>query len=424
MQEKNITSNSTLRPFWIVLCGIVRDFDEFSSVLQYCIELKRNGKVDGIVFSTWLGHLDKIVNLRALLEILGIVIVESSEPIKNERFNPNYKGNVFLQHKAFLYGLRALPDDAYVLKLRTDKVMKFVNKLDRFIFEKEIDIILGRYRAFPVVFKEKIFIDIACLNYFFFIIDIMFIGRKSDLLKLINFDGIYDVIYYGSKIPAEMRWFSMPFIRSFCIFDEYFRRCIPDRFVGATKFWARSNGEVELPRFIFDLFATYLLVLQTHFALPRRDGTESVANLTFKDVLLGAQAYGGDVGPFGAVGLYDQKLVEDIVVGRKLAGACGKRLYESMERVSDNSCAGHQWCITERDILELRTFNEVCPDAYKFLYEDSITTRGSGSTTLENAEQQIHDVLKRAKDSSGRNEGCWTGYYGKLLRVIKRAING
>ena len=76
---------------WAVMCGMIRVEFEFCSMLAYLCELRKNGEIDGIIFSTWEGGAH---GYESMLDELGVIVLES-KPLDQES---EYGEMVFLRH--------------------------------------------------------------------------------------------------------------------------------------------------------------------------------------------------------------------------------------------------------------------------------------------------------------------------------------
>ena len=196
---------------WIVVCGLLRDELEFRLTLAQIAELRSEGLVDGVVLSTWLGETDTIPGLRAELSRTGIDLVESASP-------PPSTGNSWAQNKATYQGLAAVPEGANVFRMRTDRTAHLFK-----LFRPAL--ISGppkatSYGLLRPIFKKKICAQAVAASVPFYAADFAYYGLREDLMKMVTFDGVFDVQFRG--FGAEQRLWAGPFFKAFPRLARYF----------------------------------------------------------------------------------------------------------------------------------------------------------------------------------------------------------
>jgi hypothetical protein len=170
-------------------------------------------------------------------------------------------GNSWKQHRSLKAGIELIRDDSFVLKTRTDKAIK------------ETQLALSTYFAHGLdeirhsVFKNRMLCLKASTSMVFNLADIAFLGLASDIKKLINFEGYYDVVAVPSTINAEIRMFSWPFIQAHHFLDEFYRN-INVRRMSTKVILSRGEG---IPRYMLAVYAGYFSLLRNHFRLPDGD---------------------------------------------------------------------------------------------------------------------------------------------------------
>ncbi len=92
---------------WAVICGLVRDESAFVKKLDTLTAWRRTGAIDGIVFSTWMGELDRYPAVAAAYAAGAFTLVETEQP------QLKAPGHFIHQMKSLYYGLQAVPSDAW-----------------------------------------------------------------------------------------------------------------------------------------------------------------------------------------------------------------------------------------------------------------------------------------------------------------------
>lgn len=246
---------------WAIVPGLLRDLPAFQHVINGLLRLRQEGLLDGIVVSTWHGQISSHPVVRQALDDLGIVWIENPEP------PPNYCGHMLHQMLATHEALRKCPADAYVFKLRTDKVS--INGLSYQDFRNALlhrfDLSTPSDLCMPRIFEQKILVYQAHLARFFFCPDQVFFGLRDDLLKLINFDMRY--LFLFRNLFSEQWWFSRPFIERFEYMEEFFKAYpfFPNE-ITTRNFLAMGLAN----DFFVEALAIYLLILRNYFRIGFR----------------------------------------------------------------------------------------------------------------------------------------------------------
>lgn len=240
-------------PVDVVVTGVFRDRDEFDAIFSYLLQKRQSKIVRNIVFSTWKVVAKNRPHALEWCQANDILVVVTSQP------GQTMPGNTWMQHKALLVGLEALPDLSHpVLKTRTDKALNATQVL---LDEYERT---GLQPADGDILKFKLLCQRVSLTMPFYLPDFAFIGLGSDLRKLIHFDGYYDVMAVPFSIAAEMRMFSWPFVKEFGFVDEYYRtvhsRNMSSRILDV--------GMANVPDYVIAYFFLQYKVLAKYFQLP------------------------------------------------------------------------------------------------------------------------------------------------------------
>lgn len=248
------------RPVWAVVPGLIRDLPVLARILNRLLVLRAAGRLDVILVSTWHGHVSGRPELRAAFDQAGIRWVECEEP------RPNPSGHNLHQMKAVHAGLRACPRDAFVLKLRTDKVdlahPVMAGMIDNALTGR-LDLEPAPPPGWPKVFGKRVAVAAGHLLKMFYLSDQVFFGLRDDLLKLLNFDLRY-VELFGMPI-TEQWWFSYPFIDRFPIFQDVLKvQGVP---LGNPPLPAEIVPALLGNDLFLDALATYLRILNAYFRI-------------------------------------------------------------------------------------------------------------------------------------------------------------
>lgn len=207
--NKNEIPKSNLNSLpWILMTGNIRNREEILSKLDFFHQLKKEGLIFEIVFSTWKGEIEKDLDILKKLEIINCIIVESDVP------DIICLGHYVHQMTQLENGLDACPDNAFVLRTRTDKC----GLKDGFIDEQIRNFLLQKnyIRSSPdnniFLYKIGTFEPHTTVSLrspvLFFWLDRWYFGYKQDLKKFINY-SILSFDYEG-LIPEQVL-FSFPF---------------------------------------------------------------------------------------------------------------------------------------------------------------------------------------------------------------------
>lgn len=242
------------RENWVVICGLVRDRQLFNTKLEKLFQWQNEGLISGIVYSTWIGEIDKYEGLRQHLETAGVKTVEIQEP------NLRLPGHLLHQMKTIYYGLEACPENSYVLKIRPD--LGSLGKNLTPILSGEVDLKVDDSEGWPRIFQERIVIMGGFVTAPFYMNDIVFYGSKQDVKKLIHFDLRYEVLFTST---GPEQWFhAHPFLDTFQIFASYFP-ISPGIFHNHREQAAKYIDYFLASPFLLKVFLTYILILSRYY---------------------------------------------------------------------------------------------------------------------------------------------------------------
>lgn len=258
---------------WIVFTGLIRDDKIFSKKLKLCKKLIEKKFLGGVVFSTWLGEVDKYPQISKQLNEINARLVESTEPTLR------IQGHVIHQMKTLHYGLLACPEQACVLKARPD-IGKFDEAYLTQFAENRYHEEISYSDGWPRIFHQKIFVDGGLMMHPFYLVDINFFGKNSDLKKLINFDLSYEVLF--NNMTAEQYFFSKPFIDKFPIFKLYFT--IHQNVIHSHENLTEMYNQIFIKsNFLLTTFVTYAFILNKYFLFPASKTPEEGHFYRFED---------------------------------------------------------------------------------------------------------------------------------------------
>lgn len=199
----------------IVICGLVRDEKKLKSKILEFTGMRSRGLLEEIVYSTWIGEIDKHAGLRNFLKTMDIKTVEIEEPklvLKG--------GHQLHQMVSFHYGMDRLTNkDQFVLKTRVD-LAENNPEMESFF----ADGTTHTTDFLSIGLSNKILVEYAQMNYPFLCGDAQFFGHFRDLQKLINLSNKFETIY--NRLAVEQTFFFSPF-EKIRIFQEHFLWNLP-----------------------------------------------------------------------------------------------------------------------------------------------------------------------------------------------------
>lgn len=187
-------------PISIVICGLVRDTERLMKKVGNYRDWRNQGIVENIVYSTWIGEVDRYPGLRKELEDAHVQILEIEEPrlvLKG--------GHQLHQMLAFHYGLSALgARDQFVLKTRVDLADNHETMLHDFAHgTPKADDFAG------VGLKHKVLIEYGQMAYPFLCGDAQFFGHIDDLRRMVNMSAEMELVF--NRLAVEQTFFFHPF---------------------------------------------------------------------------------------------------------------------------------------------------------------------------------------------------------------------
>lgn len=237
----------------ILICGLVRNEQKLKEKLEIFCQLRDEGIVEKIVFSTWIGEIEKYPGLGALLKKSNVILVQSEEPTLV------VCGHRFHQMKAFYYGLQLFEEDDLIFKCRTE--LGCYDPTMRQYFTGEISLKRKSDNSFSVL-SERVVVDYAQFLYPFLMGDAQFFGRKRDIKQFVNMDYFYDIAF--NDVAVEQTFFSKPFIEKFPILGLHYFWNLPQICQANTDPENQIAYLLDSDYFL-DLLATYHQILYANF---------------------------------------------------------------------------------------------------------------------------------------------------------------
>ena len=256
--QTSTQNNQTKPPVWAIVLGAIRNREEFDPLYTWLTDACTRGVLDGVVFVSWTGQYSSDKQLIDRIVANGHRLIELEEPFIKI---PHY-GHIFHQMKALYYGLHCCPADAFVLKVRTDKYGS-VEDLEPLLETRALppcDLSVG----WPAIFDSRIYVRCAAVLNPFFINDIVYYGKRTDLQKLVNFDLRYLEVF--KRMIPEQWFFSNPFIKHFPLFEDYY--CVQPRLgVGGLPGTFRFIDLIQKEPFLMHVITTYHEILSRYFII-------------------------------------------------------------------------------------------------------------------------------------------------------------
>lgn len=333
------------RRVWALITGTIRIDLYFRIAMIRLCDLRARGVIEKIIFSTWDDEIDKIHGLRKELKELGIILVET--PYIDEFVTGKFNGVGYLsyerQREVIANGIKKIPNDVFVLKLRTDGDRGIDSIID--FIEKDKDIDVKPYGAFPMVFDSKLVIRFINFRHMLYGYDQYYLASKAALNKItlpFSFTKTSDI-----PICTETR--------TLCgysyVFYELLREIwniIPGDFYDKLWAYCRNHEEKDLvlPRLVHRIFATVCVYMYTQVHLAGDDGET--------------------IGPVKLIDLFSDKI----------------RTNNQIENIVFGNVVDSQLSYVFKD--ELRKVSLYLPEVRSYTYDEYVELRGFCETELKN----------------------------------------
>ncbi|GAA5010904.1 hypothetical protein GCM10023206_18890 [Acinetobacter puyangensis] len=252
------------KSLWAVICGNIRDELDFKLTLTRLIELRSIGKIQHIVVSTWKGEIEKYPELRKQLESLQIYVLECYPLSDTVEKTPTGSVNYWRQARQLLLALDFIPKHDFVLRVRTDRSLNYINQMEKLGVFENYKIKVKELGLFPKIFEYKVTVFAPKMVRLLHMIDFAILGQNKDLYKFINFD-IHE-LYFQKEMVANVQWYAQPFLKVFPILRDYMRFTQFVHTVKVLKDYVEKYKEDSVfPEVYYKVYAIYLLILYTHF---------------------------------------------------------------------------------------------------------------------------------------------------------------
>ena len=306
---------------WALVTGAVRNELYLRVIIVKLCDMRDKGQIEGIVLSTWKGDVDAFSGLRDELIKCGVILVETPyiEEAAENKFNQLIYAR---QNTSINRGLSVIPDDCFVIKLRTDFLVGFKFFLDH-IFGEKFDDKIKTYGAFPIFYRRKMtFGGKYDARHIMFCIDRFFYGYKQDLKKVC-------VPIQHRKYARFMRFAENELLLSYAFQNIPLLRemwnIVSTSFFECLRSYCHSkkDEDLKLPVIIYRIYALTAVFVYTHVTFSYGAGKEYDFNK-----------------PIELVNLFQNKVcnedIEKIVMGRLKPTNASKLFIEELRKISLN----------------------------------------------------------------------------------------
>lgn len=253
----------TATPLSILVTGLLRTPDLLLRGVASWNELRVRGAVDRVLMVTWTSEADREPELIRTLEHAGVELtIRPDPPVRGI-------GNVWPQMLAMETGLDRLSANALVFKTRADlwldpAVLESIASSPNYL---SAGVPSGARR----VFGQRVWVPWFELTTPFYLSDECFIGRSSDLRKLINYDESYSLRYPVGCGITHYRRFVHPF-REITDRFEPFLAHFTQTGLGEPNRWERVEQLLASDAYLETLASAYA-IYASHFRFDSPDGS-------------------------------------------------------------------------------------------------------------------------------------------------------
>ena len=250
-----------------VVCGNIRDIIDFKLTLTRLTELRAEGRIHHIIFSTWDGELNVYPELSQQIKNAQMDIIETT-PLQ-EKFSgiESNSVNYWRQARQLQSALDAIEGECFILKARTDRCLNFLNQID---WTSDLFVKTKNYGEMKAIFEYKMSVFSPKTVRLFNMNDFIFIAYKYDAYKLINFD--ISELLLDRDIVANTQWYIYPFFKAYPVIRDYFRLTNYRPMVAALKNYVDQHQEkAKFPDFFYKVYATYIALLYVNFNIMGYD---------------------------------------------------------------------------------------------------------------------------------------------------------
>ena len=254
---------------YAVVCGLLRFPLETALTFRRLFRLRADGLLDGIVLSTWTPEVERELDFVAWARTEGVTVVHALEhPDKGPTM-------LYTQARAVWLGLQAVPEDADVLKLRTDKTTEMLTSFVPLLREGTSGAAFTPGPHGATQRKQAVLWPHVGRPFYFG--DQAHFGKRQDLLASLNFDARYHLNMEG--LNPEAKWWMRPSCERFPFWREFFQgteqMVLPDTLRRLLSLPLPGH----VPDVVFDVLATTLRMMSDGFIFtvktPIQDGQDT-----------------------------------------------------------------------------------------------------------------------------------------------------
>ncbi|MGM0338600.1 hypothetical protein [Enterococcus sp. AZ007] len=285
-----------MKKIWAVMCGAIREELEVRLTMNKLLEMREANVIEGIIVSTWSGEFERYSELKRQLEENHVVVIEQSPLEKRVSIAKTNSVNYIRQAMQLQAALDYLPDDYFILKVRSDRALTHIKQIEPYLTQIPLEVppvysYEGVSKELPKIFDYKLIIFNAKMQRLFNFSDFVFLGYASDIRKLINFD--IAELYVDRDLVANTQWFVYPFLREFPIIRDYFRLInFRPLIAGMKAYFEQKEANDYFPIFFYRVYGTYLLILDHYFQLVEIGNNSNDVSYHFSDLFIDAKEKG------------------------------------------------------------------------------------------------------------------------------------
>jgi tetratricopeptide (TPR) repeat protein len=173
----NLALGAYMTRKYILINGAIRDTEEFSLIVDYVIsQIKSSNDNIKFVISTWIEDIKNNIEIFNWLKDNDVQIVGSPN------IDVGGPANIFRQWRTLEAGLSIIPEDAFVLKGRTDKFLLRKDVINSF-FSKDI----SAPDVLAYVENDTLCVEHVSLSLPFMAKDMIYLGTPNAIRKTISY---------------------------------------------------------------------------------------------------------------------------------------------------------------------------------------------------------------------------------------------
>ena len=344
----------------VIFTGLVRTPEMFKKSINDLLQLRKEGLINQIIFSTWDYEIPKNPEIFSFLQKNKVIVIGSQEP------KDRGTGNIWCQMKSLEEALKKIDADRFILKNRTDVYIN-LNFLRKLIKEKEKLLKIKKDLPKGNIFKYKIWIHYYELKTPFHMGEECLFAYYDDMKKMINYDSSYDNNYKIGSALSHIRRFIHPFIHDYPILQEYLKSYSKDsllktlaikfshnifdmrgskmaRRISSKNKFSTLDKKLKDSNFL-NILAAYYSILYSHFYVNGNSFPDQVVSkvwnspgikldpLDFTKNLTNEMSHPAQP---GQIYVYDMELLENIAEKNLKVDAVSQRLMAAIDRFNNN----------------------------------------------------------------------------------------